>query len=488
MIYGVSGVMSDTTGCSIGTNQIGADPKFANASSYDFHLQSGSPAIDSGITLAAVTTDIDGTTRPQGTALDLGAREYVSSGTNPPVISGVFASSISTNSAAINWSTDKPATSSVQYGLGAYTSTTPVDSSAVNLHSVTLSNLTPSTLYHYRATSQDSAGNVAYSPDYTFATAALPPPPPPPTTFSVSAAASSLSVAQGAWSADVITATLTSGSATAVSFTASALPAGVAASFSSPSCTVTCSTTLTLSASAAATAGSSSVVITATGSGTASSATIALTITSTSTTPGSLAAQWKMDEGSGTITADASGNGNVGTLNGATWAAGSYGTSIALSGNHSYVSVKESSSIELGKQLTVAFWMYATSNANIDPRAISKLYSWDVKLNGSNRNPQFSAGGKYAMMKSFLPLNTWQHVVFTFSSGTLRGYVNGVPVAFAANTFTGTETLPQQMYGLFIGSDPSKTASFKGNIDDVRLYNQVLSDADVLALYAGTLH
>ena len=85
-----------------------------------------------------------------------------------------------------------------------------------------------------------------------------------------------------------------------------------------------------------------------------------------------------MDEGGGTSTADASGNGNTGTLNKASWATGSYGTSIALSGNNSYVYVNESSSIELSKQLTVAFWMYATTNANVDPRVVSKLYSWDV--------------------------------------------------------------------------------------------------------------
>jgi len=91
-------------------------------------------------------------------------------------------------------------------------------------------------------------------------------------------------------------------------------------------------------------------------------------------------------------------------------------------------------------------------------------------------------------MKTPLPLNTWEHVVFTFSSGILKGYINGVPVAFSTNTFTGTETVPLQMYGLFIGSDPSKTASFKGNVDDVRLYNRVLSDSEVLALHAGTLH
>jgi len=114
LIYGVTGVMSDPTGCSVGANQTGVDPKFVNASANDFHLQSGSPAVDSGMTLAAVTTDIDGNARPQGSAFDLGAREYASGGNNPPVISGVFVSSITTNSAWINWSTDKPATSSVQ--------------------------------------------------------------------------------------------------------------------------------------------------------------------------------------------------------------------------------------------------------------------------------------------------------------------------------------------------------------------------------------
>jgi len=485
LIYGVTGVMSDPTGCSVGANQIGVDPKFVNAAGNDFHLQSGSPAVDSGMTLAAVTTDIDGNARPQGSAFDLGAREYASGGNNPPVISGVFVSSITTNSAWINWSTDKPATSSVQYGLGAYTAATPQDPSLVTLHSVALSNLTANTLYHFRAASQDSAGNLANSADYTFTTASVPP---PPTTISVSAASPSLSVGQGGSAVDLITARLVSGSATAVSFTTSALPTGVTASFSAGSCTVTCSTTLTLSASATATAGSSNVVITATGSGSTASATIALTITTAASTSAGLVAQWKMDEGSGSSTADASGDGNTGTLNKASWATGSYGTSIAFTGNNSYVSVKESSSIEFSKQLTVAFWMYATSNANVDPRVVSKLYSWDVKLNGSNRYPQFSAGGRYAAMKTPLPTNTWKHVVFTFSSGTLKGYVDGVPVAFSTNTFTGTETLPLQMYGLYIGTDPSKSASFKGDIDDVRLYNRVLSDADVLALYAGTDH
>jgi hypothetical protein len=55
-------------------NLFGVDPLFNNAGS-NFSLQAGSPARDIGATLAAVTTDIIGTMRPQGSAYDVGAYE-----------------------------------------------------------------------------------------------------------------------------------------------------------------------------------------------------------------------------------------------------------------------------------------------------------------------------------------------------------------------------------------------------------------------------
>lgn len=60
-----------------------SDPQFVNASANDFRLQSHSLAIDAGVDLSAqgVTTDIAGTSRPQGNALDIGAYEYA--GTSP---------------------------------------------------------------------------------------------------------------------------------------------------------------------------------------------------------------------------------------------------------------------------------------------------------------------------------------------------------------------------------------------------------------------
>ena len=67
-------------------NLLTASPgMFVNASAADLHLLStASAAINTAPTLAAVTTDIDGQTRPIGTAYDIGADEFSSDTVPPP--------------------------------------------------------------------------------------------------------------------------------------------------------------------------------------------------------------------------------------------------------------------------------------------------------------------------------------------------------------------------------------------------------------------
>jgi hypothetical protein len=68
-IAGSGSVVSDTV-------SLHGDPAFVDPDNGDYHIGQGSAAIDRR-TDAGVTTDMDGDTRPQGTAPDLGADEYV---------------------------------------------------------------------------------------------------------------------------------------------------------------------------------------------------------------------------------------------------------------------------------------------------------------------------------------------------------------------------------------------------------------------------
>ncbi len=68
----------------------------------------------------------------------------------------------------ITWETDELSTSQIEYGEGTgttYAQKTQKDESLTTNHSVTISNLTPSKVYHVRTVSEDSAGNAGYSID-----------------------------------------------------------------------------------------------------------------------------------------------------------------------------------------------------------------------------------------------------------------------------------------------------------------------------------
>jgi hypothetical protein len=86
-----------------------------------------------------------------------------------PTISAVDVSGIAADGATITWTTDEPASSQVEYGLTAsYGSATTVDTNLVLSHSVTLSGLSASSTYHFRAVSIDGAGNKTTSLDWDF--------------------------------------------------------------------------------------------------------------------------------------------------------------------------------------------------------------------------------------------------------------------------------------------------------------------------------
>ena len=131
-----------------GSNAIFADPLFITMTGNDFHLQSGSPAIDAVLGSPLSTMDFDGLARPVGAAGDLGAFEWVSSTTAPPAPTGLAASA-GVSAVTLNWNASPGGTSynikrSTSQG-GLYTTV----ASGVTSTSYTDTGLTNGTTYYY---------------------------------------------------------------------------------------------------------------------------------------------------------------------------------------------------------------------------------------------------------------------------------------------------------------------------------------------------
>lgn len=91
--------------------------------------------------------------------------------TTSPIISAIQSLNIGSTSASINWTTDEPATSQVEYGTTtAYGSVATLNSTLQTAHSQILSGLQPSTTYYYRVKSTDISGNQAVSGNNSFLT------------------------------------------------------------------------------------------------------------------------------------------------------------------------------------------------------------------------------------------------------------------------------------------------------------------------------
>jgi hypothetical protein len=107
-------------------------------------------------------------------------------------VTNIQASAPTTSGFQVGWTTNLASNSSVDYGTSAsYGATTPVSSSMVTSHQLSITNLTKGTLYHFRVRSIDSKNDSAVSPDMTFPTAGDVTPP----TVSIGAPAANSTIA-----------------------------------------------------------------------------------------------------------------------------------------------------------------------------------------------------------------------------------------------------------------------------------------------------
>jgi hypothetical protein len=203
---------------------------------------------------------------------------------------------------------------------------------------------------------------------------------------------------------------------------------------------------------------------------------------------------WNLDEGSGTVASDASGNGNHGTLGGNTaWITPTAPIgwpnpyALSLDGAGDYVEVPPSAALTQATEFTVMAWVYL-----IHPDQSQKVVgSVQAELRGGflvgvdkgKLDPEVwdSTGAHYRFQGGSIPTEAWTHLALTWKTGgQMTGYVNGHQVGTIPASANPIGVGP---VGVVMGAAPWNHSVFclSGAIDDVRLYNRELTAAEIPA-------
>jgi hypothetical protein len=214
---------------------------------------------------------------------------------------------------------------------------------------------------------------------------------------------------------------------------------------------------------------------------------------------------WKLDEGEGAVVADSSGNGNDGTIvDNPVWdtqwvegvAGGAlefYGVGTA-NGNGDYVEIPSNASLDIPGSISIALWIrpdaedpegQATNTAPM-AKAMSGIspWNWQVRYGWGSDLPYMAftfntSPRAWAYVGQNLTQGEWAHIACSHDGETLKCYLNGVETDSTPMGEIATGEAP-----VLIGSD-GWGCDWIGAIDDVRIYDVGLSEAEILDAMAG---
>ncbi|MCE5187466.1 MAG: glycoside hydrolase family 127 protein [Planctomycetaceae bacterium] len=212
-------------------------------------------------------------------------------------------------------------------------------------------------------------------------------------------------------------------------------------------------------------------------------------------TPSELIGHWTLDETAGTTVEDSSTKNMDGSLqNGLAFSmnsvSGQIGTALEFDGSNDYIDLPDGFG-DFAKGCTVSVWVYPTAvkdwarfidfgngsasgNIWFGRRASSNDLAFEC-WSGSSSNGLVSASNAIA-------LNEWQ--MFTAAAdaaGNVRLFKNGQLI----QTGTSAPTSVTRTNNYVGRSNWSGDAYYQGRMDDLRVYNYNLTDAQVAALYSG---
>jgi hypothetical protein len=196
-----------------------------------------------------------------------------------------------------------------------------------------------------------------------------------------------------------------------------------------------------------------------------------------------LAAAYSFSEGSGSITADKSANGNTGNISGATWStAGKFGRALSFNGTSARVTVADSASLDLTTGFTLMAWVQPSAAGawrTIVMKEAAGNLAYSLYANTDTNTPgawfETSSGTRFMTGNSVLPLGVWSHVAATYNGSVLRIYVNGTQAG--SKNVTGSINVTLQ--ALQIGGNSVWGEYFAGLIDEVRIYHRALTAAEI---------
>ncbi|MCH7559127.1 MAG: LamG domain-containing protein [Planctomycetes bacterium] len=214
-----------------------------------------------------------------------------------------------------------------------------------------------------------------------------------------------------------------------------------------------------------------------------------ITIPSTiSTALHTLIARWKLDETEGSSANDSSGNNLVGTLVGnPQWqpSGGKFGGALKLDGVDDYVETNYATDLPVW---TLAVWVNSpavpSSEVPSGPVHRNKNYhiNWNHSFDDFRGTAGVQVGGTWhAASFGDLQANTWYHLAATYDGEDFKAYKDGILIT---NNSTPSGDPDSESTTLKLGRHSLYGDHFVGTIDDVRIYNYALSQADIAKIFA----
>lgn len=201
---------------------------------------------------------------------------------------------------------------------------------------------------------------------------------------------------------------------------------------------------------------------------------------------------WPLDEGSGTIAYDGSGNalngtwsGTMASASGTYYTAGLVGSSAGyFDGSDDYIEMS-SSTLFNSQTVTMSAWIYPTADS-VQSTIMGKEEQYKVVIKNGQIGILSTCDGlewdTNQYVSSNVPLDAWTYVAFVMNGpgGVDQVYENGTLVATIANCgeITNFNSNPFE-----IGGYAGAQAAFTGAIDDARFYTRALTASEVQALY-----